>query len=253
MSIVTSFRSEILKSKRTAALYLTIFAAAFGPLMSMLDLLMDGIGDEHRKTILNELFTKKFQMTALVAFPIFLILVCTLLPQIEYKNNTWKQVLTSPQTKWNVFAAKFINIQFLILVFLLTNQLLMFVNAVILHFMDPSLNIFSQPLNASDAVMSKVNTYTALLAVCCIQFWLGLKFKNFIIPIGIGIALWFIGTIFVMQNMDFAAYFPYSYHAYGSFPKYNPQFNDAAFTSLIYAVVFLGIAFADFRKRRMAS
>ncbi len=131
MKLLVSLRSEIFKTKRTAPLYFTVAAAAFSPLMSMLDLIFDGVDEDHRKDIFNEMFTTKFMMTGAVILPWFIILTCTLLPQIEYKNNTWKQVLTSPQTKGNVFLAKFINVQVLIVVFLLTNLLLMFVGAVI--------------------------------------------------------------------------------------------------------------------------
>jgi hypothetical protein len=253
MKLLVSLRSEILKTRRTGPLYFTLAAAAFAPFMSMLDLILDGVGDEHKKDIFNEMLIKKFQMTGLVALPIFLILVCTLLPQIEYKNNTWKQVLTSPQTKGNVFAAKFLNVQLLIIVFLITNLILMFVSAVILHFMEPSLNVLNQSLNGYNVLKSRVNTYVALLAICCIQFWLGIKFRNFIVPVAIGIACWFAGTILVMQNVDFAAYFPYSFHAYGKFPKYNPLNNTIGWTSLIYAVLFLIAGFVDFKRRRMSA
>ena len=249
MSLQKSLRSEVLKTKRTSPLYFTIAAAAFAPFMSMLDILLDGIGDEHKKDIFNEMIIKKFQITGIMILPIFLILICTLLPQIEFKNNTWKQVLTSPQTKVNVFAAKFINVQLLIGVFLITNLVFMFVCAVILNFMEPSLGVLHQPLNGYNVLLARVSTYVALLALCCIQFWLGLKFKNFIIPIAIGIGCWFAGTILVMQNVDFAAYFPYSFHAYGKFPKYNPLDNSVGWTSLVFAILFLLIGYLDFRRR----
>ena len=104
MNFLTSLRCEMLKTKRTASFYLTIVAAAFAPLMTLLDIMIgEGIPPSERNTFLNRLFIDKFQMVGLLAFPIFLILICTLLPQTEYKNNTWKQVLTSPQSKWNVF------------------------------------------------------------------------------------------------------------------------------------------------------
>jgi hypothetical protein len=192
-------------------------------------------------------------MTGLVALPLFLILVCTLLPQIEYKNNTWKQVLTSPQTKANVFAAKFINVQALVALFLITNLLLMFLCAGILHLMDPTLEVLNKPLDSYKVIMTRVNTYVSVLAICSIQFWLGLKFKNFIIPIAIGIACWFAGTIVVMQNLGFAAYFPYSFHAYGKFPKYDPTVNTVGATSMMYAAFFLILGFLDFNRRRGTS
>ncbi|HEX8333659.1 MAG TPA: ABC transporter permease [Segetibacter sp.] len=251
MSLLKSIRSEILKTKRTAPLYFTLAAAAFAPFMSMLGLFLEGVEDYKSKDILNHMLIKKFEVTGIATFPIFIILICTLLPQIEYKNNTWKQVLTSPQTKGNVFVAKFISVQLLIVLFFITNLSLYFLNAGILHLLDPSLNVLNQALNRHDVLMSRVNTYVGLLAICCIQFWLGMKFRNFVIPIAIGIAFWFAGTIFVMQNFDLAAYFPYSFHAYGKFPAYNPLNNPAGWTSFVYAVLFLIIGFLDLRRRRM--
>ena len=128
----------------------------------------------------------------------------------------------------------------------------MLLNAVILHLMEPSLNLFSQARNSSDIIMAKVNSYIALLAICSVQFWLGLKFKNFIIPMAIGIALWLTGSIIVIQKLDFAAYFPYSFHAYSSSNKYDPQFNGTALTSLVYTAVFVVIGFIDFKGKSVA-
>ena len=253
MNLLISLRSELFKTKRTVSLYLTLAAAAFSPLMSMLDLVFDGVDDDHKKDILNEMFTTKFMMTGAVILPWFIILICTLLPQIEYKNNTWKQVLASPQPKVNVFLAKFMNLQLLILLFLATNQLMMFVDAVILHFTNPSLNVLNQPLDTPAMLATLANSYVALLAICAIQFWLGLRFKNFIIPIAIGIALWFIGSILVMQTKSaFIEFFPYSYHMYGNFKQFKPEHaNSILWTSLAYAVLFLLIGFLDFRRKRM--
>src|SRR5687768_16007463 len=130
MNLLISLRSEILKTKRTASFYLTIAAAAFGPLMTLLDIMIDeGIPAGERNIFFTKLFIEKFQMTGLLALPIFMILVCTLLPQIEYKNNTWKQVLTSPKTKGDVFLAKFISIQLLVLLFFIINLLFTFICA----------------------------------------------------------------------------------------------------------------------------
>ena len=198
MSLFISLRSEGLKARRTIAGYLTL-AAAFTPVIGMLDLFLDGVEPRHRATIFNDMFTTRFGMTGALSLPIFIILVCTLLPQIEYKNNTWKQLLSSPQTKWNIFLAKFINIQFFILFFLAINQVLVLVSAVILHLNEPALNILNQPLNGSQIAITLANSYVSLLAISAIQFWLGLRFRNFIVSTGIGIALWFAGSLLVIQ------------------------------------------------------
>ena len=255
MSLLVSIRSERIKIKRSASFYLSFAAAAFTPFVNTLDLIFDGVGTEHRKVIFNEMFTSRSGTTGAIAFPIFIILICTLLPQIEYKNNTWKQVLTSPQTKGNVFMAKFINIQLLIFLFIGAGQLLTLVSAIILHFAEPSLNVLHQPLNGPHILRTLLNSYVALLAITAIQFWVGLRFRNFIVSIGIGMGLWFMGTILVMQmKSDVIHYFPYSFHMYVSFPQF--QLRDLTvihWSSLAYAALFLLIGYLNFRNRRMTS
>ena len=255
MSLSISLRSELFKTKRTIAFYFTLGAAAFGPFMSMLDLVFDGVEQGQGKDIFNELFTTKFMMVGAVTLPWFIILVSTLLAQIEYRNNTWKQVLTSPQNKATIFFAKFINVQLLIFLFLVTDKLLMFINAVILHFIDPSLNVLNQPLDGAAILSTVVNSYVVLLGVSAIQFWLSLRFKNFIVPVAIGIGSWFIGTILVLQmKLAFAEYFPYSFHVFARFPEYKDKNLTAiCWTSAGYAVLFLIIGFLNFRKRRMSA
>lgn len=252
MNLLLSLRSEILKSKKTASFYLALVAGGLGPVTSMLDLIFDGVPAEDRNLLLHKMFTTRFQMTGFLLLPLFVVLVCTLLPQIEYKNNAWKQVLTSPQTKSNVWVAKFLNVHLLILLFLLTNQLSMFAVAVVLHFMQPSLNLLHQPVNGYAVFLTVANSYATLLALCTIQFWLGIRFKNFVVPVAIGLSLWFIGSLMVMQfETRVALYFPYSFHVYSSFPKYGSHLPAVQWTSLGYAVLFLIAGFVDFQKRRM--
>lgn len=255
MNLLISLRSELFKTKRTVALYFTLAAAAFGPFMSMLDLVFDGVDKSHEKDIFNELFTTKFIMVGAVLLPWFIILISTLLAQIEYRNNTWKQVLTSPQSKAGIFFAKFINIQLLIFLFLFTNHLLMLINAVILHFIHPSFNVLGQPLDWPEIANTVVSSYLVLLGVCVIQFWLALRFKNFLAPVAIGISAWFIGSLLVIQlKASFAEYFPYSFHAYAWFPEHkNKDLTGIYLTSVAYAVLFLITGFMNFRKRRMSA
>jgi hypothetical protein len=195
MNLLISLRSELLKT-RTASFYLTLIGAAAGPVIYLLNILLDeGESDSLKKDPLNALFKILSEMNGVALFPLFIILICTLLPQIEYRNNTWKQVFASPQTKANVFLAKFMNVHLLMLVFLIATHLFMFLTIVGINFIKPTLNLFKHPLNGSTVLINAANAYILLLAVCAIQFWMGLRFRNFIVPIGIGFALWLTGTI----------------------------------------------------------
>ena len=130
MNLSISLRSEILKTRRTAAFYLAFITGIFGMVICLLDFISDGIPPDSRAIVFDVMMTDKFQVSSFLMFPLFIILSCTLLPQIEYKNNAWKQVLASPQPKWMVFVSKFLTIQVLIVVFLFTDLLMMFLGAV---------------------------------------------------------------------------------------------------------------------------
>lgn len=252
MNLMISLRSEILKTKRTASFYLALGAAFFGPFMSMLDLTLDGVDPGSRNIIFSKMLTDKFDVTGAMLLPVFIILICTLLSQIEYKNHTWKQVLAAPQTKAQIFLAKYVNVHLLIITFLVFNFLMMLLAAVILHFIEPSLDVLNQPINGLDVLMIRVRAYAALLALTSIQFWLGLRFRNFIAPIGIGMGLWLAGSIMVFEaDASLTEFFPYSFHAFGVNPQFKPADDTYLVMSLIYAILFLVVGFLDFRRRRM--
>jgi hypothetical protein len=254
MSLLISLRSELLKTRRTASLYLTLIGAALGPVIFLFNVLLDEDElDGISKDPLNALFKILSEMNGVALFPLFIILICTLLPQLEYRNNTWKQVFTSPQTKANVFLAKFMNVHLLMLIFLIATHLFMFLTIVAINFIKPDLDLFKYPLNERMVIVNAANAYLIMLAVCAIQFWMGLRFRNFIVPIGIGFALWLTGTIMALQiNSSLINFFPYSFQAYLVSPKLNPQLPQIAWTSLGYALLFLIIGFFDFRRRTVS-
>ena len=252
MNLVISLRSEILKTKRTASLYFTLIGAAVVPFIFLLNLLMDDDLDGTKKDPLNSLFKLQAEINGLAFFPWFIILACTLLPQIEFRNNTWKQVFSSPQSKGMTFLAKFLNIQLLMLLFLISTHVFMFLAIFIAYFVEPTLNIFGSSLNGYPVLVNAVNAYITMLALCALQFWMGLRFRNFIVPIAVGLSLWLAGTMLALEfHSSLANYFPYSFQIFHTSDKFKHALDQVAWTSVGYAALFLFLGFLDFRKRRM--
>lgn len=254
MSLLISFRSETLKTKRTAAFYFTLIGAAIVPFMLLFSIISDDLpGDiAKRNDPINSMFRLLSEMNGLCILPLFVVLICTLLPQIEYRNNTWKQVLASPQTKANVFAAKFLNIHLMILLFLVASHLFMWVDIIAAHFILPDLNVLGRPFDLYPVLTDNVDWYLAVLAIGTIQFWIGLRSKNFIAPVAIGLVCWLTGTIMVLQyHSAMSPYFPYGFQAISLSP-FKPKLTQVEWTSFGYAVLFLVAGFFDFRRRRMA-
>ena len=253
MNLLISLRSEFVKTRK-APFYLTLIGAAVGPVMYLLNVLLDEDEiDASEKDPLNAVYKILSDMNGTALFPLFVILICTLLPQIEYRNNTWKQVFASPQTKGNVFLAKFMNVHLLMLVFLIATHLFMFLTIVGINLIKPTLNLFEHPLNGNRVLVNAANAYILVLAICAIQFWLGLRSRNFIVPIGIGFALWLAGTIMAVQyKSNLVFYFPYSFNAFPVSTKLKSELTQVAWTSLGYALLFLIVGFFDFRRRTVS-
>ena len=148
---------------------------------------------------------------------------------------------------------KFLNIHLLMLLFLVSTHLFMLIAILIANVAVPAIGFFNHSLDGGKVLINAANTYITILAVCTIQFWLGLRFKNFIVPIAVGLALWLTGTMLALQfNSNLATYFPYSFQVFSLSPKHKPHLDQVAWTSAGYAVVFLFACYLDFRRREIS-
>src|SRR5205809_2124295 len=101
MNLIISIRAEILKTKRSASFWLSILGATVIPLIFFLVYAMKPA--ESYSNTWGIHFLQGWQVFNAFLLPMFVILICSLIPQIEYKNNAWKQVFASPQTIGNIF------------------------------------------------------------------------------------------------------------------------------------------------------
>lgn len=255
MNVLISLRSEILKTKRTAAFYFALIGAAPIPAILLLNVLTGGSDlAAIRKDPLNAIFELGAERNGLVFFPMFVILVCTLLPQIEYRNNTWKQVFASPQTKTAVYFAKFLNINLLIFLFLVANLVFLLLAIVVMHFFYPALDLLRQPFDVTRLLALTANAYVTMLALCTFQFWLGLRFRNFIIPTAVGFALLFTGMIMALEfKSKLVDFYPYSFQVFPFMSSLQPKLTQVACTSVVYAAFFLLLGFLDFQRRKLTA
>jgi lantibiotic transport system permease protein len=252
MNFLISFRAEILKTKKTASWYLALFAAAIIPVIIFIDFSADGFLPENLKDPWNILFIEGSKGIGAMILPIYVILISTLLPQIEFRNHTWKQLFASPQSMVHVFFAKFLNVQLLIIFFLVVYNLLMSVSALSIHFMDASVGQGKPSVDIYSIFSINTKLYLSILAISALQFWLGLRFRNFVTSVATGILLWAIACIVLLQMHGSAPHlFPYAYPAMSMFPIYEEKLPGIQFASVAYAILFLGLGVIDFRRRML--
>jgi len=206
-----NIQSEFLKCRHTAALWLTLIAAAFLPTINCLILIERPI-----------FFLAKFQQQPWISFlhmnwkngasvilPLFVILINNAIAQVEYKNNTWKQVYASPRKYADIFFSKFIVVQVLLLVFFLLFSLLIILSGYTASLLQNGYPFSSHAVPFHLIFILITRLYVAILGVSAIQYWLGIRFRNFIVPLGIGIGLWVTGL--VLMDWENIVYYPYMY------------------------------------------
>jgi hypothetical protein len=180
----------------------------------------------------------------------YVILICTLLLQIEYRDKTWKQVLGSPQKMINILLAKFITLQFMILSFLIGYNLFLAIAAAGAEIMHPGL--YDGKIDCYEILTTNTQTYFLILGVSAIQFWLSLRFKNFIAPLAIGVALWFLAPMMVFEfKWNIVEQYPYAFTMLSVLPAYKVNVINYQWYSIVTAVLFLSLAFAEFRIRKI--
>jgi lantibiotic transport system permease protein len=245
MNLAIAFRSEILKTKRTASWY---FAITIAIAVSALFVLTVSANDPSQKVNpWTAIYQEEFKSLNLLVLPMFTILVCTLVAQIEYRNNTWKQVLASPQQLAQIYISKFLVVQLLLVLFLSVFLLSAGLCTLLGGMINPSMDLFDYSPGWQILAKCAVRTYVSILAVSAIQFVLGLIMRNFIAPIAIGFILWLIGNVLLFEmHSPIANFFPYSFSAMTVFSKYDASFPLLEFTSLGLTVLCLAGGFLFF-------
>jgi lantibiotic transport system permease protein len=248
MSLLLSLRSETLKLKRTLSVYLCIIGAGFGPLMSLNERFSEPVLQKHLPW--TEHFLEGREPVSVALLPLYTILVCTLLVQIEYRDKTWKQVFTSPQRMGDIFLAKFISLQGMIVLFLVSYTAFLGITAFATEMIDPER--YDGNFDSYKIWCMNAQVWILVLGISAIQFWLSLRFKNFIVPLAIGIAGWFMAAMMIFEfKTPVAEYYPYAFPLLNMMQGYKNHIVTHQWYSIATAVVFLLIAFAEFRRRKI--
>ena len=255
--MVTSFilntRSEFLKSRHTAAFWLTVIGAVFIPVVNFIKLVARP--DHFAKGFKNDpwqlMINDNWQAATFFLLPMYVILVTSLVVQVEYKNNTWKQVYASPRTMADIFFSRFIVIHSLILFCFILFSTSIVLASCAANLIQKQYTFFDHPVPWKSLFLLISKTYYSILAITAIQYWLSLRFKNFIIPMGIGLGLLITG--FIVHQWEQLYFHPYMYPIIAFWPSFQ---KNAAFVfkaqvlDVSWFVIVLLLAFWDMTRRR---
>ena len=226
MTFTNSFQSEWLKKKRSLASWLVLVGAFFTPTI----ILMARIKNADKLSALyvsddfwQKLWNQTWESMAVFLLPVGIILATGLITQIEYKNNAWKQLHTTPQKFTTIFFAKFLVILIMLVeVFVLFNVGI-YLSAVIPSMLFSSVPYPRAPIPFMDFLSADADFFLDCLPILALQYLISLQFKNFLVPVGAGFIIWFLGV--GLLAWEYSYVLPYN-HGTINFLMSSGQFAD---------------------------
>jgi hypothetical protein len=253
MNLLISIRAEMTKTKRSASFWLSVLGAGVIPTLFFLVYVIEP--EQNYSQDWDKHFLHGWQAFNAFLLPMFVILICSLIPQIEYKNNAWKQVFASPQTIGNIFFSKYLIILIMIMFLFVVFNIFMLLSAIIPNFFYSKFSFLTKSINWSQLYLFNLKTFVSLLAIISIQYWLSLRFRNFIVPIGIGLALLVTALILYQFRWEHIYKVPYAMTVLtmeGALETRStgPILQNHELNSIGYFVFFSILAFLDMRYRK---
>lgn len=197
MEFYRIFKAEWLKKKGSMAHWLVIAGGFFVPMVHMLTyffyperLLMLHQADN---PFWQLVFQRSWNLMSVVFLPMGIVIAVSMLCQLEFRNNAWKQVYATPVRFSSVFFAK------LMVILVMLGQLIILFNlGMVLAVMIPplihsSLPLPNYPIEITYFIRANVIYFLMCMPMVLLQFGLGLYFKNFVIPLGVGLVLVVLG------------------------------------------------------------
>jgi len=242
---LNSFRSEWLKRKRTAGAWLTIAGGTMIPLIILIQrfyFFERLASDNGSPRIWEMLYSRCWQSMAFFLLPMGVILVTTLVGQLEFRNQTWKQVHVTPQSPTTIFLAKLGVILVMLLQFFILFNIGIYLTGVLPALFLKQVPFPTEAFPWGKFLLGNGKFLLTCLPVLSLQFLLSLQFRNFMVPVGIGLGLYILSMTVIQWRYAFIV--PYIYSA-AAFMKDQFKTNIYAW-ALGYSLVFGAVAYLLF-------
>lgn len=211
-SFLDAFHGEWLKRRRSFASSLVIAGSLFTPAIVAVVRLI-----RHRglpaiysaDSFWQSMWHACWESMSVFFLPLGAILATSLIVQIEFKSNAWKQVHALPVNAAVIFLSKLGVILVMLVQFLFLFNLGIYVSGMLPYWLVPGVphpkgSFWSLPLLRETALY-----FVDCLPIVAAQYLMALRSNNFLVPIGIGFMAW-VGALAAVSS-KVAVWWPYSY------------------------------------------
>jgi hypothetical protein len=186
-AVVRAFTAEIMKLKRTLALWMVLVAPAsisflnFVMYMQRTDLLT-----EYNRTVWLRLAQNIFIFWTALMLPLFIALETALIAGADHNGRHWKQLFAQPVPRWTLYLSKFLSGALVVALgsLLLIATLLM--TGGLFRVLRPGIG-FEMAFPWEIILRFAWRQYVACLLIVAIHTWVANRWDSFYLAVGVGI------------------------------------------------------------------
>jgi len=191
-AFINCFAGEWIKKRRSFASWLVIIGGFFIPFVNMLIYIFypkQIIGMHESGHFWNLIFDNSWKSMAFMLLPMGIVLAVSLITQLEFKNNTWKQLHAAPVSFANIYFSKLLVILTMMLQLFILFNIGIYFSAIIPSFFTSKIPFPVYAMDAGYLLTENAKYFIVCLPMVALQYIISLQFKNFLIPIGVGLVL----------------------------------------------------------------
>lgn len=212
MTFIHAFHSEWLKRKRSFASTMVVAGSVFTPAIVLVVRLIHYRGLPALYAaggFWPAMWRSCWESMAIFFLPLGAIMATSLVTQLEFKSNGWKQLHALPLSAAVIFLSKLAVIVVMLVQFLALFNLGIYVSAMLPALIVPGVprpagSFLALPLARENAMY-----FTGTLPIIAAQYLVSLRAHNALIPIGAGFLAW-VGALAAVSS-KMAIWWPYSY------------------------------------------
>jgi len=208
---VASLQSEWLKKKGSLASWMVVTGAFFTPIIIIIARLVyyERLPALYASDSFWTLLWKNaWESMAIFLLPLGVILATSLIAQLEYKNNTWKQLHATPLSLTTIFLSKLTVIAVMMIQFLILFNFAIWLAGVVPQLIIPGVP-WPGAIPYDYFLREDAFYFIDCLPIIALQYLLSLHYRNFLVSIGCGFIFW-IGALGTL-SWKYGFLFPYTY------------------------------------------
>ena len=199
--------AELLKTKRTLAVWLTLLAPLSLLLLVLALYFQQGEQRAHQDDLWHMLIQTSLVLWSLLMLPLFVTLETGLLSALEHHNKTWKQLYALPVPRWTVYASKQVIALGLIGLSMVVLAAMTVGVGLLFRVIKPAWS-FNTPIPWTTLMQSVALVYLAAWLIISLHLWVSARWPSFIAAMGVGIVTTVAGVIVI--NSDWARVYPWT-------------------------------------------